>query len=102
MKIQNYHVTLFARFLDKLQTTPDGDGTLLDHSLLLYGSNMSNSNVHNHFPLPRLVAGGAAGKLKGGRHLRYDDHTPMANLLLTPCWTRSAFRWIMSATAPAR
>ena len=83
VKIQNYHATLFARFLGKLQQTPDGDGTLLDHSLILFGSNMSNSNLHNHFPLPNVVAGNACGKLGGGRHLRYEDHTPMANLLLT-------------------
>src|SRR3984957_3659011 len=83
VKIQNYHVQQLARFLDKLKTTPDGDGSLLDHSIILYGSNMSNSNVHNHFPLPTLVAGGGAGQLKGGRHLKYPDHTPMANLLLT-------------------
>ena len=83
VKIQNYHVTQLARFLDRLKNTPDGDGSLLDHSMILYGSNMSNSNVHNHFPLPTLVAGGGAGQLKGGRHLKYPDHTPMANLLLT-------------------
>jgi hypothetical protein len=83
VKIQTYHAGLFARFLGKLQSTPDGDGNLLDHSLILFGSNMSNSNVHNHFPLPNLVAGGACGKLQGGRHLRYEDHTPIANLLLT-------------------
>jgi hypothetical protein len=83
VKIQNYHATLFARFLDNLRRTPDGDGNLLDNSIILFGSNMSNSNLHNHFPLPNLVAGGACGKLQGGRHLRYDDHTPIANLLLT-------------------
>jgi hypothetical protein len=83
VKIQNYHVGLFARFLDKLRKTPDGDGNLLDNSIILFGSNMSNSNLHNHFPLPNLVAGGACGKLQGGRHMRYDDHTPIANLLLT-------------------
>jgi Protein of unknown function (DUF1552) len=83
VKIQNYHVGLFARFLGKLKSTPDGDGNLLDNSIILFGSNMSNSNLHNHFPLPNLVAGGACGKLAGGRHLRYDDHTPIANLLLT-------------------
>jgi hypothetical protein len=83
VKIQNYHVSLMAKFLAKLQATPDGDGSLLDHSVLLYGSNMSNSNAHNHFPLPNLLIGGAAGRLKGGRHLRYEDHTPMTNLLLT-------------------
>jgi hypothetical protein len=83
VKIQNYHVGLFAGFLDKLRKTPDGDGNLLDHSVILFGSNMSNSNLHNHFPLPNLVAGRACGKLQGGRHLRYPDHTPMANLLLS-------------------
>jgi hypothetical protein len=83
VKIQTYHVQQLARFLDRLRNTPDGDGSLLDHSMILYGSNMSNSNLHNHFPLPTLVAGGGAGQLKGGRHLKYPDHTPMANLLLT-------------------
>jgi hypothetical protein len=82
-KIQSYHLTLFARFIDKLRQTPDGDGSLLDHSVVLYGSNMSNSNAHNHFPLPNLVLGGGAGRLKGGRHLKYEDHTPMTNLLVT-------------------
>jgi len=83
VKIQSYHIGLFARFLEKLKSTPDGDGSLLDHSVLLYGSNMSNSNVHNHFPLPNLLVGGGAGTLKGGRHLRYEDHTPMTNLLVS-------------------
>jgi hypothetical protein len=82
-KINTYHVTLIAHLLDRLKNTPDGDGTLLDHSLILYGSGMSNSNVHNHSPLPVLVAGGAAGKLKGGRHVKYPENTPMSNLLLT-------------------
>lgn len=83
VKIQNYHLSLFAKFLAKLQATPDGDGSVLDHSVLLYGSNMSNSNAHNHFPLPNLLIGGAQGRMKGGRHLKYDDHTPMTNLLVT-------------------
>ena len=83
VKIQSYHIGLFARFLDRLKSMPDGDGSLLDHSVLLYGSNMSNSNVHNHFPLPNLLVGGGAGTLKGGRHLRYEDHTPMTNLLVS-------------------
>jgi hypothetical protein len=81
-RIQSYHVGLLAYFLEKLQSTPDGDGSLLDHSTLLYGSNMSNSNAHDHFPLPNLVIGGGGGRLTGGRHLKYPDHTPMANLLL--------------------
>src|SRR5580658_6548934 len=82
VKIQNYHVTLFAHFLEKLRATPDGDGNLLDHSMILYGSSLSNSNIHNHNPLPILVAGGGNGQLKGGRHLKFAENTPMANLLL--------------------
>jgi len=78
VKIQTYHVTLFAHFLEKLRSIPDGDGSLLDHSLILYGSSMSNSNLHNHKPLPILVAGG----VKGGRHLKFAEDTPMANLLV--------------------
>lgn len=77
-----YHVALFAYFLDKLQSTPDGDGTLLDHSLVLYGSGMSDGNQHNHTDLPIVLAGGASGRLKGGRHIRNPKKTPMANLLL--------------------
>ena len=83
VRIQTYHTNLFKHFLDRLRATPDGDGTLLDHSVILYGSNMSNSNAHDHFPLPNLVIGGASGRLKGGRHLRYPDRTPMTNLLLS-------------------
>jgi hypothetical protein len=82
-RIQTYHVTLLRHFLDKLKNTPDGDGSLLDHSLFIYGSNMSNSNAHDHFPLPNLVIGGASGAVKGGQHIRMPDHTPMANLLVT-------------------
>ena len=74
---------MFAKFLKKLAEMPDGDGTMLDHSIILYGSNMSNSNAHNQFPLPTLVVGGGCGKIKGDQHLRYPDHTPLANLLLT-------------------
>src|SRR5688572_14296307 len=80
--LNTYHVALFSYFLDKLQSTPDGDGTLLDHSLLLYGSGMSDGNQHNHTDLPILLAGGASGRLKGGRHIRNPKKTPMANLLL--------------------
>jgi hypothetical protein len=83
VKIQHYHMGLFANFVEKLSKIKDGDGSLLDHTLLVYGSNMSNSNLHNHFPLPNLTVGGAAGALKGGRHLKYPDHTPMTNLLVT-------------------
>ena len=82
-KINAFHVSLFAYFLEKLKATPEGGGTLLDHSLFLYGSGMGNPNVHNHVNLPILVAGGAAGKLKGGRHIRYAEPTPLANLHLT-------------------
>lgn len=81
-KINNYHATLFAYFLDKLRSTPDGDGNLLDHSIIMYGSSMSNPNEHNHFPLPLLVAGGGCGKLQGGRHLKFTERTPMSNLLV--------------------
>jgi len=83
VRIQTFNVGMFAAFVEKLKNTPDGDGSLLDHIVLLYGSNMSNSNAHDHFPLPNLVLGGAAGRLAGGRHLRYADHTPMTNLLVT-------------------
>jgi hypothetical protein len=82
-RINTYHVTFLAYLLERLKNAPDGDGSLLDHSLILYGGAMSNSNVHNHSPLPVLVAGGAAGRMKGGRHLKYPENTPMANLLMT-------------------
>src|SRR4029078_13723997 len=82
-KINAYHASLFAYFLDKLKSTPEGNGTLLDHSLYLYGSGMGNPDVHDHANLPILVAGGAAGKVKGGHHIRYNEPTPLANLHLT-------------------
>ena len=81
-KINQYHVSLFARFLEKLAETPDGDGSLLDHSLYLYGSGMGNPNVHDHVDLPIVVAGGGAGRAGGGRHIRYAEPEPMANLHL--------------------
>jgi hypothetical protein len=80
--LNRYHVSLLAYLLNKLQTTPDGDGTLLDHSLVLYGSAMGDGNQHNHYPLPIVLAGGASGKLKGGRHIRNAPETTMSNLLL--------------------
>jgi hypothetical protein len=80
--LNTYHVGLFGYFLEKLRATPDGDGTLLDHSLVLYGSGMSDGNQHNHTDLPVVLAGGASGRLKGGRHLRHPKNTPMANLLV--------------------
>jgi hypothetical protein len=83
IKIQIYHVGLFAQFLEKMRSTPDGDGSLLDNSIVLFGSNMSNSNLHDHFPLPNILVGKGAGRLKGGRHIKYPDRTPMTNLLLT-------------------
>jgi hypothetical protein len=82
-KINAFHVSLFAYFLEKLKKTPDGDGSLLDHSMYLYGSGMSNGDKHDHVNLPILVAGGGAGQLKGGRHIRYDKPTPLANVHLT-------------------
>jgi hypothetical protein len=82
VKIQTYHTDIFAKFLTKLQKMPDGDGTMLDHSIILYGSNMSNSNLHNHDPLPTALVGGWKA-VKGGQHLRYPDQTPLANMLLT-------------------
>ncbi|HEX6992786.1 MAG TPA: DUF1552 domain-containing protein, partial [Gammaproteobacteria bacterium] len=83
LRVQVYHSQAFAKFVQKLADTPDGDGSLLDHSILLYGSNMSNSNAHDHFPLPNIVVGGGRGRLKGGQHVKCEDHTPMTNLLLT-------------------
>ncbi len=80
--LNRYHVTLLAYLLEKLRATPDGDGTLLDHSMLLWGSAMSDGNQHNHTDLPIILAGGASGRLKGGRHLRNPRNTPLANLLI--------------------
>jgi hypothetical protein len=82
-KINAFHVSLFAYYLEKLRSTPDGAGTLLDHSVILYGSGMGNPNVHDHVNLPIIVAGGAAGRMKGGRHITYAEPTPLANLHLT-------------------
>ena len=76
-------MSLFADFLQKLKSTPDGEGSLLDHSLYLYGSGMGNPDVHDHVNLPILVAGGGAGRVRGGRHIRYAEPTPLANLHLT-------------------
>jgi hypothetical protein len=82
-KIQLYHVKLFADYLEKLRKTPDGDGSLLDHMMLLYGGGISNSDRHTHGPLPTLLLGGGAGTIKGGRHLVYPEDTPLTNLQLT-------------------
>jgi len=83
-KINQYHVKMLAHLVDKLAKTNDGDGTLLDHSLVLYGSNMGNSNQHVHYDVPHVLVGGLNGKLKGGRHLAYPTRqVPTGNLLLT-------------------
>jgi hypothetical protein len=82
-RIQTWHMQVFADFLDKLDSTDDGDGSLLDHSLFMYGSNMSNSDRHNNYPLPNLLVGGANGQLNGGQHVELPEHTTLSNLLLT-------------------
>ncbi len=82
-KIDTYHITLLAHFLDRLRNIPDGDGNLLDHSMIVYGGGIGNGNLHEHTNLPCLVAGGGGGRLQGGRHLAYKEDTPMANLLLS-------------------
>jgi hypothetical protein len=82
--INRYHVSTLAYFAEKLKATPDGDGTLLDHSLILYGTNMGNSNQHQHYDVPHVLVGGANGKLKGDRHLSYERKTvTTGNLLLS-------------------
>ena len=83
MKIDELHVKTFAYLVDKMKNTPDGEGSLLDHSMLLYGSSICDGNAHTHHDLPLVLVGGAAGQIKGGRHLRYAPETPMNNLLLT-------------------
>ncbi|MET0282667.1 MAG: DUF1552 domain-containing protein [Steroidobacteraceae bacterium] len=83
IKVQSWHMQQFARFVDKMAATPDGDGSLLDHSLFMYGSNMSNSDRHNNYPLPLILVGGCNGRLKGGRHIVPPEHTPIANVHLT-------------------
>jgi hypothetical protein len=83
-KLNRYHVQMLAYFLDKLRSTQDGDGTLLDHSVVLYGSNMGNSNQHLHYDVPHVLSGGASGRLKGGRHLAFPSKTvPTGNLLVS-------------------
>ncbi len=83
MKIDELHVRSFAYLIDRMKSTPDGDGSLLDHSLLLYGSSISDGNAHTHHDLPLVLAGGGGGQLKGGRHIRYAPETPMNNLLVS-------------------
>ena len=83
IKLQTYHATLFSYYLERLRETPDGDGSLLDQVMVLYGSGMSNSNLHNIQKLPILLAGRGGGQLRGNQHLRYADETPLANLYVT-------------------
>ena len=81
-KINAYHIELLSYFVEKMAATPDGDGSLLDHSMVLHGSGMCNGNLHNHKNLPLVLVGGGSGQLHGGRHIKYKELTPMANLLL--------------------
>jgi hypothetical protein len=81
--INRYHVSTLAYFAEKLRSIPEGDGTLLDHSLILYGTNMGNSNQHQHYDVPHILVGGANGQLKGNRHIAYERKTvTTGNLLL--------------------
>jgi hypothetical protein len=82
-KLNRYHVSMVPYFLDRLKRTPDGDGNLLDHTLVMYGSPLGDSNAHNHKRVPIFLAGKAGGRVKGGQHIRCADSTPMANVLLT-------------------
>jgi hypothetical protein len=83
LKIDKLHTEVFAYFLEKMRATPDGDGNLLDHSMIVYGSALSDGNMHEHFDIPTLLVGGASGRIKGGSHIEYSQHTPMTNLYLT-------------------
>ena len=83
--VNKYHNELMAYFIDKLKKTPDGDGTLLDHTMMLYGSGMGNGNVHDHTNLPLIVAGAKSFGVKGGRRVVTPKETPMANLLVSLC-----------------
>jgi len=83
-RLNQYHVRTLSYFVDRLRSIPDGDGNLLDHSLILYGSNMGNSNQHLHVDVPHVLIGGASGQLRGNRHLAYPSRTvPTGNLLLS-------------------
>jgi hypothetical protein len=82
-KVNTHHVSMFAKFADALRTTRDGEGSVLDHAMMLYGSSMGNANDHTHHPLPIVVVGGGTGRIrKAGHHLVYPNLTPMANLML--------------------
>ena len=83
-QINRYHVSTLSYFAQKLRSIPEGDGTLLDHSLIMYGTNMGNSNQHQHYDVPHILVGGANGQIKGNRHVAYERKTvPTGNLLLT-------------------
>jgi len=82
-KINTYHVTLFSQFVEKLANTPDGDGSLLDHSLLLFGSGMGDGNVHSRDPISSMIVGGANGAIEGHRHIKMPKSTPQANMLVS-------------------
>ena len=81
--IQKYHTEIFAKFVDRLKNMQDGDGSMLDHSIILFGSNMANSDAHDADPLPQMIVGRGGGTIKGGQHLNYKKDTPHANLLVT-------------------
>jgi Protein of unknown function (DUF1552). len=84
LRIQEYHTTVLAKFIDKLAALPDGDnGSMLDNAMVLYGSNMSNSNAHDHWPLPSAIIGKAGGRIKGGQHIMAPERAPVSNLMLT-------------------
>src|SRR5262249_31214638 len=82
-QINCYHARLFTYFLEKLKNTPDGDGTLLDHSMVVYGSGISDGNVHSHMNLPTVIFGGGNGRLKSAQHVRYPTGTKMSRMFLT-------------------
>lgn len=83
VRIQAHHIDLFAKYIEKLKNTPDGDGSLLDHSMIMFGSGIANSDRHTHGPLHPILLGGSAYGIKGNRHLAYPDDTPLSNLHLT-------------------
>jgi hypothetical protein len=83
VEIQKYHTTVFAGFIKKIEAAKEANGTVLDHSTILFGSDMSNSDRHNNDPLPSVVLGHAGGKIKGGQHIKYPQDSPHADLLLT-------------------
>ena len=101
-QINQYHVKCLAYFVDKLKKTPDGDGTLLDHSLILYGTNMGDSNQHLHYDVPHILVGGASGQLKGDRHLHFPTKTVTSGNLLLSILECTAFTRTASATARGR